>query len=57
MNRHPLFDVVQPEDPLWAPILGFFAITGLPTSGFLFYKSVQAANKESERMDRLDGLK
>lgn len=56
VNRHAIFDVVQPDDPLWAPILGLFAITGLPTSGFLFYKAVSSANKEAERMDRMDGL-
>lgn len=28
-----MFGVVQPDSPLWAPILGFFAITGIPTAG------------------------
>lgn len=32
-NRNPIFGLVQPGNPLWAPILGFFAITGLPLAG------------------------
>ena len=32
-NRHALFDVIQPENPLWAPILGVFVFTGLPMAG------------------------
>jgi hypothetical protein len=31
-NKNPVFGVIQPDNPLWAPILGFFAITGLPTA-------------------------
>lgn len=54
-NQRPVFDVIQPDSPLYTPILGFFAITGLPTSAFLFFKAVQSANKEAERMDKLDG--
>ena len=54
-NQHAIFDVIQPDSPLYAPILGFFAVTGLPTAGFLFYKAVQSANREAERMDKLDG--
>jgi hypothetical protein len=50
-----VFDVIQPDSPLYTPILGFFAITGLPTAGYLFYKAVQSANKAAERMDKLDG--
>lgn len=55
VNRNPIANVIQPDSPLYAPILGFFAITGLPTAGFLFYKAVSAANAEAERMDKLDG--
>jgi hypothetical protein len=47
--------VIYPDSPFYAPILGTFALTGLPTAGFLFYKSVASANKEAERMDKLDG--
>lgn len=54
-NQKPIFDVIFPDSPLYTPILGLFALTGLPMSGFLFYKSVSAANKEAERMDKLDG--
>jgi hypothetical protein len=28
-----VFGVVQPDNPLWAPILGLFAFTGLPMAG------------------------
>ncbi|KAL4430667.1 hypothetical protein ABPG75_005923 [Micractinium tetrahymenae] len=55
INQHAVFDVIQPDSPLYAPVLGFFAVTGLPTAGFLFYKAVRAANAEAERMDKLDG--
>ncbi|KAI7839231.1 hypothetical protein COHA_007044 [Chlorella ohadii] len=54
-NQHAIFDVIQPDSPLYTPILGFFALTGLPTAGFLFYKAVQSANKAAEQMDKLDG--
>ena len=51
----PIFDVIASDSPLYAPILGLFAVTGLPMSGYLFYKAVSTANKEAERMDKLDG--
>ena len=54
-GQRAILDIIQPDSPLYAPILGFFAVTGLPTAGVLFLKSVQAANKEAERMDKLDG--
>ncbi|KAG0593309.1 hypothetical protein M758_1G313600 [Ceratodon purpureus] len=54
-NQNPLFGVVQPDNPLWAPILGVFAITGFPSAGFLFYKAISLANKASEEADRADG--
>ena len=31
-NQNPLFGVVQPDNPVWAPILGVFVITGFPTA-------------------------
>jgi hypothetical protein len=34
-NRHAIFGVVSPDNLLWAPILGFFAITGFPSAGAL----------------------
>jgi len=32
-EKNPIFGVIQPDSPLWAPILGLFAITGIPTAG------------------------
>lgn len=32
-NKNAIFGVVQPDNFLWAPILGLFALTGIPTSG------------------------
>ena len=32
-NKNAIFGLVQPGNPAYAPILGFFAITGLPLSG------------------------
>ena len=55
-NKNPIFDVIYPDSPLYAPILGVFALTGLPTAGYLFIKAVSAANAEAERMDELDGV-
>ncbi|CAM6115427.1 unnamed protein product [Calypogeia fissa] len=56
-NKHAVFGVIPPDSPFYAPILGFFAITGLPTAGFLFYKSIQLANKASEEADKEDGFR
>ena len=33
INKNPLFGIVQPSSPLWLPILGFFAVTGVPSAG------------------------
>ena len=54
-SKNPIFDIIEADSPLYTPILGFFAVTGLPMSGFLFYKAVASANKAAERMDKLDG--
>lgn len=54
-NKNPVFNIIYPDSPLYVPILAVFALTGLPSSGYLFYKAVSAANKEAERMDKLDG--
>lgn len=32
-NKNAVFGVIQPDSPLWAPILGLFALTGLPMAG------------------------
>ena len=47
--------MLPPDSPLWAPVVGLFAVTGLPTAGVLFFKGVQAANEAAERQDRIDG--
>ncbi|XP_071694116.1 uncharacterized protein [Rutidosis leptorrhynchoides] len=57
VNQKPVFGVLNSDSIFYAPVLGFFAITGLPTAGFLWYKSVQVANKEAEEQDRRDGYR
>jgi hypothetical protein len=32
-DKNAIFGVIPPDSPLWAPILGLFAFTGLPTAG------------------------
>jgi hypothetical protein len=32
-DKNPIFGVVQPDSPIWAPILGLFVFTGYPMSG------------------------
>ncbi|KAL3525132.1 hypothetical protein ACH5RR_013504 [Cinchona calisaya] len=55
VNQRPAFGVVQSDSVFYAPLLGLFAFTGIPTSAFLWFKSVQVANKEAEEQDRRDG--
>lgn len=55
VNQKPVFGVINSDSVFYAPLLGFFAFTGIPTSAFLWFKSVQAANKEAEEQDRRDG--
>ena len=55
-NKNPIFGVLPPESPFYGPILGVFAITGLPTAGYLFIKAVTAANEAARRIDEADGL-
>ncbi|PIA26289.1 hypothetical protein AQUCO_09500038v1 [Aquilegia coerulea] len=55
INEKPVFGVLNPDSIFYAPLLGFFAFTGVPTSAFLWFKSVQAANKAAEEQDRKDG--
>lgn len=55
VNERPVFGVLSSDSVFYAPLLGFFAFTGIPSSAFLWYKSVQAANKEAEDQDRRDG--
>ncbi|KAF3774236.1 hypothetical protein EJ110_NYTH48940 [Nymphaea thermarum] len=56
VNQRPVFGVISPDNVVYAPLLGFFVFTGVPTSAFLWFKSVQAANKEAEEQDRRDGF-
>ncbi|XP_059645307.1 uncharacterized protein LOC132286901 [Cornus florida] len=55
LNQRPVFGVLNSDSIFYAPLLGFFAFTGIPTSAFLWFKSVEAANKDAEEQDRRDG--
>lgn len=55
VNQKPVFGVINSDSVIYTPLLGFFAFTGIPTSAFLWFKSVEAANKEAEEQDRRDG--
>ncbi|OVA00711.1 hypothetical protein BVC80_9085g131 [Macleaya cordata] len=57
INQKPVFGVLDPDSIFYAPLLGFFVFTGVPTSAFLWFKSVQAANKAAEEQDRRDGYR
>eukprot|EP00471_Norrisiella_sphaerica_P006900 CAMPEP_0184484196 /NCGR_PEP_ID=MMETSP0113_2-20130426/5912_1 /TAXON_ID=91329 /ORGANISM="Norrisiella sphaerica, Strain BC52" /LENGTH=115 /DNA_ID=CAMNT_0026865065 /DNA_START=380 /DNA_END=727 /DNA_ORIENTATION=- len=54
-NKNPAFGVISPDSPLWLPLLGSFALTGLPSAGWLFIKGVQGFNDWQEAIDRMDG--
>lgn len=53
---NPVFGVLGSDSPLYGPVLGVFVFTGLPLSAYLFSRCVAAANADSERADKLDGL-
>lgn len=55
-NQRPVFGVVSSDSALYAPLLGFFVFTGIPTSAFLWFRAVQTANKDAEEQDRRDGF-
>ncbi|KGN49525.1 uncharacterized protein LOC116401609 isoform X2 [Cucumis sativus] len=55
VNQKPVFGIINSDSILYAPLLGFFALTGIPTAAFLWFKSVEVANKEAEDQDRRDG--
>ncbi|CAK7357555.1 unnamed protein product [Dovyalis caffra] len=57
VNQRPVFGIVNSDSIFYAPLLGFFTFTGIPFSAFLWFKSVQAANKEAEEQDRRDGYR
>ncbi|WCJ32874.1 hypothetical protein M5689_014271 [Euphorbia peplus] len=56
VNEKPVFGILNSDSIFYAPVLGFFAFTGIPLSGYLWFKSVQVANKEAEEQDRKDGF-
>jgi hypothetical protein len=39
VNQNAVFDVIYPDNPLWAPILGVFVFTGFPMAGALGFHS------------------
>nr|AFK36363.1 unknown [Lotus japonicus] len=49
VNQKPVFGLLPYDSVFYAPVLGFFAFTGIPSS------SVQTANKEAEEQDKRDG--
>ena len=53
VNKNAIFGVLPPSSPLYTPILALFALTGLPSAGWLFFKAVKTANEEAERQDRV----
>lgn len=55
MSQNPVFGIVRSDSVFYTPLLGFFALTGIPTSAYLWFKSVQIANKEAEEQDKRDG--
>ncbi|KAK4430391.1 hypothetical protein Salat_1339800 [Sesamum alatum] len=57
VNQRPVFGVLNSDSVFYAPVLGFFAFTGIPSAAFLWFKSVQVANKEAEEQDRRDGYR
>ena len=52
---HAVFGVVTKESPLYAPILGWFVVTGFPLAGWLWMKGIAGANEASELQDKIDG--
>ncbi|KAL0874227.1 hypothetical protein Bca101_023932 [Brassica carinata] len=54
-SKNPVFGVLDSDSIFYTPVLGFFAFTGIPTSVFLWFKSVEAANKEAAEQDKRDG--
>ncbi|KAK9161971.1 hypothetical protein Syun_002873 [Stephania yunnanensis] len=56
INQKPVFGLLYPDSIFYVPLLGFFVLTGIPTSAFLWFKSVEVANREAEEQDRKDGF-
>ncbi|XP_076933569.1 uncharacterized protein LOC143599513 [Bidens hawaiensis] len=57
VNQKPVFGLLNSDSIFYAPVLGFFAFTGIPSAAFLWFKSVQVANKEAEEQDKRDGYR
>ncbi|MCO5557480.1 hypothetical protein L7F22_011045 [Adiantum nelumboides] len=55
-NKKPVFGVVLPDSPFYAPILGCFVFGGFPAAAFLWFKSIELANKAARDQDREDGF-
>lgn len=56
VNERPVFGILNSDSMFYAPLLGIFVFVGIPTSAFLWFKSVEVANKEAEEQDRRDGF-
>ncbi|BBH08135.1 hypothetical protein Prudu_020249 [Prunus dulcis] len=56
-NQKPVFGLLNSDSIFYAPVLGFFVFTGIPSAAFLWFKSVKAANKEAEEQDKRDGYR
>ncbi|XP_073291121.1 uncharacterized protein [Primulina huaijiensis] len=56
VNESPVFGILNSDSVFYAPLLGIFVFVGIPTSAFLWFKSVEVANKEAEEQDRRDGF-
>lgn len=55
--KNPIFGVVPESNVLYYPILAVFILTGPFTAWKFWSKAINAANAETERMDRMDGYK
>lgn len=55
LYKNPIFGVVQPDSPFWAPTLIWLIVSGLPVSGYLLYKAISVANEMAENLDDMDG--
>ncbi|CAH9128709.1 unnamed protein product [Cuscuta epithymum] len=55
VNQKPVFGLLNSDSVFYTPLLGFFAFSGIPTSAYLWFKSVEVANKESDELDKRDG--
>jgi len=53
--KNPIFGVVSADSALYAPILGWFVITGFPLAGWFWKKGIDGANEASEAQDKIDG--